>query len=138
LRAHEAVKLHWNDITPSGNGYKIRIIGKNNQLAFLPIDRDLINELREISTEGYIFQSRKGKEKLSTVSLHRITKAAAIAAGLSPQTSANWLRHQRCSDLANSGKYTLSQVQKFMRHNSPNATATYIHIDEEIGSNALL
>lgn len=79
LRAHEAVKLHWNDITPSDSGYKIRIIGKNNKLAFLPIDRDLINELKQISTSGYIFQSRKGKGKMSTVSLHRIVKEAAIA-----------------------------------------------------------
>lgn len=138
LRAHEAVKLHWNDITPSGKGYKVRIIGKNNKLAFLPIDRDLIDELREISTEGYIFQSRKGKGKLSTVQLHRITKAAAIEAGLSSQISAHWLRHQRCSDLVNSGQFTLSQVQKFMRHSSPNTTATYVHVDDEIGSNALL
>jgi integrase len=52
LRAHEAVKLHWNDITPSGKGDKIRIVGKNNKLAFLPIDRDLINELKQISTSG--------------------------------------------------------------------------------------
>jgi integrase/recombinase XerD len=138
LRAHEVVKIHWNDITPSGNGYKIRIIGKNSKLAFLPIDRDLINELKQISTEGYIFQSRKGKGKLSTVQLHRIVKESAIAAGLSSDISAHWLRHQRCSDLVNSGKYTLSQVQKFMRHSSPTITSTYIHIDEEIGSNALL
>jgi integrase/recombinase XerD len=138
LRAHEVVKIHWNDITPSGKGYKIRIIGKNNKLAFLPIDRDLINELKQISTSGYIFQSRKGKGKLSTVSLHRIVKESAIAAGLSSQISAHWLRHQRCSDLVNSGKFTLSQVQQFMRHSSPTITSTYIHIDNEIGSNALL
>ena len=138
LRAHEAVKLHWNDITPSGNGYKIRIIGKNNKLAFLPIDRDLIEELKEISTSGYIFQSRKGKGKLSTVSLHRIVKNSAIAAGLPSEISAHWLRHQRCSDLVNSGKFTLSQVQKFMRHSNPTITSTYIHVDDEIGSNALL
>jgi integrase/recombinase XerD len=138
LRAHEVVKLHWNDITPSGKGYKIRILGKNNKLDFLPIDRDLIAELKQISTEGYIFQSRKGKSKLSTVQLHRIVKKSAIVAGLSDQISAHWLRHQRCSDLVNSGKYTLSQVQKFMRHSSPTITSTYIHIDEEIGSNALL
>ena len=138
LRAHEAVKIHWNDITPSGKGYKVRIIGKNNKLAFLPIDKQLLSELRELSTEGYIFQSRKGKGKLSTVHLHRIIKEAAIKAGLSSQISAHWLRHQRCSDLVNSGQFTLSQVQKFMRHSSPNTTAGYVHITEEISSNALL
>jgi len=138
LRAHEVVKLHWNDITPSGTGYKLRIIGKNNKLAFLPIDRDLIEELKQISTEEYIFQSRKGGGKLSTVQLHRIVKESAIAAGLSDQISAHWLRHQRCSDLVNSGQYTLSQVQRFMRHSSPTITSTYIHVTDEIGSNALL
>ena len=138
LRAHEAVKVHWNDITPSGKGYKIRIIGKNNKLAFLPLDRDLIEELKQISTFGYIFQSRKGKGKLSTVHLHRIVKKCAIAASLSTEISAHWLRHQRCSDLVNSGKYTLSQVQKFMRHSTPTITSTYIHVTDEIGSNALL
>jgi integrase len=138
LRAHEAVKLHWNDITPSGNGYKVKIIGKNNKVDFLPIDKQLIRELQQISTSGYIFQSRKGKNKLSTVQLHRIVKGNAIAAGLNNQISAHWLRHQRCSDLVNSGKYTLSQVQKFMRHSSPTVTSQYIHVSDEIGSDALL
>jgi integrase len=67
-----------------------------------------------------------------------LPNSSAIAAGLSNQISAHWLRHQRCSDLVNSGKFTLSQVQQFMRHSSPTITSTYIHIDNEIGSNALL
>ena len=138
LRAHEAVKLHWNDITPSGNGYKIKIIGKNNKIDFLPIDKQLIQELNQISQSGYIFQSRKGRTKMSTVQLHRIVKECATQAGLSSRISAHWLRHQRCSDLVNSGQFTLSQVQKFMRHSSPNITSQYIHLENEIGSNALL
>jgi integrase/recombinase XerD len=114
LRAHEAVKLHWNDITPSGNGYKVKIIGKNSKVDFLPIDKALIRELQDISTFGYIFPSRKGKTKMSTVQLHRVVKKAATKAGLNNQISAHWLRHQRCSDLVNSGQFTLSQVQKFI------------------------
>lgn len=139
LRVHEAVKIHWNDISPSGNGYKIKIIGKNNKLAFLPIDRALLSELKEISTSGYIFKSQKGNNKpLTTTQLHRIVKQSAKKSGLSSAISPHWLRHQRCSDLVNSGKFTLSQVQKFMRHSNLSTTSIYIHITDEIGSNALL
>lgn len=139
LRAHEVIKLHWDDITPSGNGYKVKVIGKNNKLDFLPIHADLINELKSINQDGYIFKSRKGdNHPISKVQLHRVLKTAALEAGLDVKISTHWLRHQRCSDLVNSGKYTLSQVQKFMRHSSPTITATYIHVKDEIGSDALL
>lgn len=139
LRAHEAIKIQWNDITPDGNNYKIKIIGKNNKIAFLPIHSDLVDELKEISTDGYVFKSRKGQNKpMSKTQLHRILKNAVLENELDSKISTHWLRHQRCSDLVNSGKYTLSQVQKFMRHSSPTITSTYIHVKNEIGSDALL
>lgn len=137
LRAHEAVKLRWDDITPSGSTFKIKIIGKNNKIAFLPIHQELIDELKQISNEGYIFKSRKGNDQpLTKAQLHRIIKKATKETGMNSQISTHWLRHQRCSDLVNSGKYTLSQVQKFMRHSSPTITSTYIHVTDEIGSDA--
>jgi integrase/recombinase XerD len=85
-----------------------------------------------MGTTGYIFQSRLGK-KLSPVQLHRIIKNAATNAGLDRKISMHRLKHQRCSDLINSGKFFLSQVQRFMRH-SPIITDSYIHLDDEISS----
>jgi site-specific recombinase XerD len=71
------------------------------------------------------------------VQLHRITKRAAGNVGLDEKISMHWLRHQRCSDLVNRGKFTLSQVQRFMRHSSPTITDSYIHLEDEISSNEL-
>jgi site-specific recombinase XerD len=64
-------------------------------------------------------------------------KRAAGNAGLDEKISMHWLLHQRCSDLVNSGKFTLSQVQRFMRHSSPTITDSYIHLEDEISSNEL-
>jgi site-specific recombinase XerD len=75
--------------------------------------------------------------KRSPVQLHRITKRAAGNVGLDEKISMHWLRHQRCSDLVNSGKFTLSQVQQCMRHSSLTITDSYIHLEDEISSNEL-
>jgi integrase len=137
LRVHELSNLHWLDFSRDGKRYKVRIIGKNSKEAYLPVDRELMNEFRQLETTGYIFQSRLGRKR-SPVQLHRITKRAAGNAGLDEKISMHWLRHQRCSDLVNSGKFTLSQVQRFMRHSSPTITDSYIHLEDEISSNELI
>lgn len=137
LRAFEVAKLHWDDVTPSKHGYKLKIIGKGSKTSFLPLDKKLYSELLELGDSGYIFSSKTGG-KLSRTRIHRIIKACAKQAGLSDKISTHWLRHQRCSDLVNSGCFTLSQVQKFMRHSSLKITEQYIHVDNEIGSDALL
>jgi len=136
LRAHELSNLHWSDFSRDGNRYKVRIIGKNHKEAYLPVDNELIHELRQLGTSGYIFQSRLGN-KISRTQLHYIVKKAASNAALDGKISLHWLRHQRCSDLVNSGKFTLSQVQRFMRHSSPTITDSYIHLEDEISSNEL-
>jgi integrase/recombinase XerD len=137
LRVHELVNLHWSDITREGTRYKVKIVGKNSKVAFLPLDPTTYNELLELGTDGYLFVSQKGS-KLSRSQFHRIVKRYAQRAGLNPNISAHWLRHQRASDLANSGQFTISQVQKFMRHSNVQTTSGYIHVVDEIGSDALL
>jgi integrase/recombinase XerD len=112
-------------------------VGKNSKVAFLPLDPTTYNELLELGTDGYLFVSQKGS-KLSRSQFHRIVKRYAQRAGLDPNISAHWLRHQRASDLANSGQFTISQVQKFMRHSNVQTTSGYIHVVDEIGSDALL
>jgi site-specific recombinase XerD len=71
------------------------------------------------------------------VQLHRITKRTVVNVGLDKKISMHWLRHQRCSDLVNSGKFTLSQVQRFIRHSTPTITDSYIHLLDEISSNTM-
>ncbi|WP_071517213.1 tyrosine-type recombinase/integrase [Geitlerinema sp. PCC 9228] len=56
LRVHELSNLHCSDFSRDGNRYKVRIIGKNSKEAYLPVDRELVNELRQLETTGYIFQ----------------------------------------------------------------------------------
>jgi integrase len=136
LRVHELSNLHWSDFTRDGKRYKVRIVGKNSKEAYLPVDRELMNELRQLETTGYIFQSRLGRKR-SPVQLHRIMKRAAGNVELDEKISMHWLRHQRCSDLVNSGKFTLSQVQRFMRHSSPTITDSYIHLEDEISTRDL-
>ena len=131
LRANEACQLHWDDISYHNNNYQLKIIGKANRIDFMVVHHELISEWEEINSSGYVFG-------ISKPTIHRAVKYAVNKAQLNPKISTHWLRHQRASDLANSGQFTLFQVMEFMRHSSPEITAKYVHNDNKISSNAFI
>lgn len=138
LRVHEVSNIHWNDLTYKDDGYyRLKVIGKGGKVDFLTVDEGMINELRELNSDGYIFQSQKGN-KLSRPQLHRIVKRAVNQAKLDPRISFHWLRHARISHLANNSQFTLEQVRKFARHSSLTITSAYVHCEDEITSDSLV
>ncbi|MDX1372278.1 MAG: tyrosine-type recombinase/integrase [Nitrososphaeraceae archaeon] len=126
LRVHEAINLHWQDFSIAPNGdYRVKIIGKNSKVRFNNISRDLYNELKSLDTEGYIFQSNRGK-KLSRTMAHYIIKDAGKLAGLKEEVSFHWLRHCHAShSLANGA--SLKSVQHQLGHSSIAVTSIYLH-----------
>jgi integrase/recombinase XerD len=137
LRVHEVSNIHWNDFSEQSHGYyRLKVIGKNGKIDFLRIDEELVNQMRALNSEGYVFRSRKGN-KLSRPQLHRIVKRAVEKANLDPRISFHWLRHARISHLANDSQFTLEQVRKFARHTNLTITSTYVHCEDEITSDSL-
>jgi integrase/recombinase XerD len=129
LRVHEAISLHWDDVSPSPNGgYRVKIIGKNGKVRYNRINDCLYQELRSLDTEGYIFQSNRDKQ-LSRTMTHYIIKDAAAKAGLSDQISFHWLRHCHASHSLNNGA-SLKSVQQQLGHSSIAITSIYLHDDE--------
>jgi integrase/recombinase XerD len=129
LRVHEAINLHWDDVSPSPNsGYRVKIIGKNGKVRYNRINDCLYQELQSLDTEGYIFQSNRGKQ-LSRTMAHYIIKDAATNAGLSDKISFHWLRHCHASHSLNNGA-SLKSVQQQLGHSSIAITSIYLHDDE--------
>lgn len=129
LRVHEAINLHWDDVSPSPlGGYRVKIIGKNGKVRYNRINPAIYEELKSLDTEGYIFQSNRGKQ-LSRTMAHYIIKDAATNAGLSAQISFHWLRHCHASHSLNNGA-SLKSVQQQLGHSSIAITSIYLHDDE--------
>jgi len=129
LRVHEAINLHWDDVTPhSGGCYRVKIVGKNAKIRYNRINQALYEELKGLETEGYIFQSNR-KKQLSRTMAHLIIKDAATNAGLSDKISFHWLRHCHASHSLNNGA-SLKTVQQQLGHSSIAITSIYLHDDE--------
>lgn len=130
LRIHELLNLHWQDFSRKGNGeYQAKIIGKNAKERFLAVPSDLVTELRELHTEGYIFQSYQGK-KMSPVAAHKMLKKVIDRAGLASDISWHWLRHCCASHSLENGA-SLEAVRKKLGHSSIAVTNIYLHTQED-------
>jgi len=57
LRASEVIHLHWDDVTATAAGYKIKIVGKGGQVRFNQLSASLYQELKAVSNSGYILKS---------------------------------------------------------------------------------
>lgn len=129
LRVHEAINLHWDDVSPSPNGgHRVKIVGKNGKVRYNRIGDRLYGELCDLNTDGYIFQSNRGKQ-LSRTMAHYVIKNAATAAGLSDKISFHWLRHCHASHSLSNGA-SLKAVQQQLGHSSIAITSIYLHDDE--------
>lgn len=135
LRIHEAINLHWDDVSPApSGGYRVKIVGKNGKVRYNRINVSLYQELKSLDTEGYIFQSNRGKQ-LSRTMAHYIIKDAARNAGLGDKISFHWLRHCHASHSLNNGA-SLKSVQQQLGHSSIAITSIYLH-DEESSTDFL-
>ena len=79
-----------------------------------------------------IFASRSG-QRLDRMRGHRIIKAAAQEAGITPAISAHWLRHAHATAAIERG-CELHLLQQSLGHASLAVTSKYLHARPERGS----
>ena len=127
LRIDELLNLHWKDFF-DGN-CKVKLVGKGSKERFVTVPASLVDELKALGKEGFIFQTYQGK-KMTAVSAHKLLKKAIAKAGLSKNISWHWFRHSCASHSLKNGA-SLESVRKKLGHSSISITNTYIHDDED-------
>ena len=129
LRISEACNLRWRDLAARDDAGQVTIFGKGGKtgaVLLTPSQWAGLQVLRgQAGPDAPVFLSGKGGH-LDPVQVHRIVKAAAARAGLSPALSAHWLRHAHASHALDRGA-PIHLVQATLRHASVATTGRYAH-----------
>jgi integrase/recombinase XerD len=144
LRVSEAVSLRISDIYLN-EGF-LRIIGKGDKQRIVPIggsEAEAIEAylaVREFPAgpeyDDILFLNRFGKS-LSRVSMFKMIKEQAIAAGVFKNISPHTFRHSFATHLIENGA-DLRAVQEMLGHESILTTEIYTHIDSSTWQAAVL
>lgn len=144
LRVSEAVNLHISDIYLKERF--LRIIGKGDKQRIVPIggsEADAIEaylQVREVPAgpeyDDILFLNRFGKN-LSRVSMFKMIKEQAVAAGIFKDISPHTFRHSFATHLIENGA-DLRAVQEMLGHESILTTEIYTHIDSSTWQAAVL
>jgi integrase/recombinase XerD len=129
LRISEVCGLRVRDLQPRDDTGQVTVFGKGGQTRIVLLKasawRDL-DPLRSTDPDVPVFRSRKGGGPLDPSMVHRIVKAAALRASLSPEVSAHWLRHAHVSHALDNGA-PAHLVQATVGHASLATTSRYAH-----------
>ncbi|MCW6511309.1 tyrosine-type recombinase/integrase [Lichenifustis flavocetrariae] len=129
LRASEVCALRWRDLSARDGAGQVTAFGKGGKTRVILLSANTWRTVAAISgdagPDAPVFRSVKGGA-LSRVQLHRIVKAAAARAGLSPDISAHWLRHAHASHSLDRGA-PIHLVQATLGHASVATTGRYTH-----------
>ena len=144
LRVSEAVGLRISDLYLKERF--LRIIGKGDKQRIVPVggsEADAIEAylaVREVPAapeyDDILFLNRFGKS-LSRVSMFKMIKAQAIAAGIFKDISPHTFRHSFATHLIENGA-DLRAVQEMLGHESILTTEIYTHIDSSTWQAAVL
>lgn len=127
LRVSELRGINLTDIKED----KVRVIRKGNEEKYMPLDRECIRvindylDVRPKSEDEALFLSERKKR------IHRNTIAYITSkyANINPHS----LRHSFATNLLNTGKVNLRQVQELLNHKNISTTSIYTHVtDKEI------
>jgi len=129
LRISEAVGLRWRDLVARDKSGQVTIFGKGSRTRVILLSAPLWARLEPLrgssGPDDPVFRSRQGGALVRSQA-HRIVKAAAKRAGLSPTTSAHFLRHSHCSHSLDRG-CPVHVVQATLGHASLATTTRYSH-----------
>lgn len=130
LRISEVCGLRWRDLAPrDGGAGQATVFGKGGKTRVVLLSAatwTVLTALRgEATGDDPVFRSRKGGA-LDPSAVHRVVKAAAARAGLSPDVSAHWLRHAHASHALDRGA-PIHLVQATLGHASVATTGRYLH-----------
>lgn len=129
LRRSEVCGLKWRDLQPRDDGGQATIFGKGGKtrVVLLPVGlwRSLVVLRANAGLDAPVFMSQR-RGHLDPSQVHRVVKAAAKRAGLSPELSAHWLRHAHASHALDRGA-PIHLVQATLGHASVATTGRYLH-----------
>jgi integrase/recombinase XerD len=129
LRRSEVCGLKWRDLQPRADGGQATIFGKGGKtrVVLLPFSlwRRLVTLRADAGLDAPVFLSQR-RGHLDPSQVHRVVKAAAKRAGLSPELSAHWLRHAHASHALDHGA-PIHLVQATLGHASVTTTGRYLH-----------
>lgn len=131
LRISELVGLRWSNLLSRDETGQCVVHGKGNKTRVVLLPASiwvLLQGLRgDAGPDDAVFRSRKGGRAMDSSSAHRVIKAAALRAGLPPQTSMHVLRHCHASHSLTRGA-PLSLVMATLGHASASTTSRYLHV----------
>ena len=139
LRVTELVELRISNIYAETEF--IRVIGKGNKERLVPIGSVALKFLEiyvsqvrvhldiKKGNEDFIFLNRSGT-KLSRISVFKLLKSLAIAAGIHKSISPHTLRHSFATHLLEGGA-DLRAIQEMLGHASITTTEIYTHLDRD-------
>ena len=135
LRVSEAAALRISHVHLD-DGF-VDVIGKGNKQRLVPLGEVAAEAIRAYlpdrptpaarAFEDYLFLNRFGKP-LSRVSLFKLVKDQAVAAGIQKEISPHTFRHSFATHLIENGA-DLRIVQEMLGHESILTTEIYTHID---------
>jgi integrase/recombinase XerD len=129
LRRSEVCGLKWRDLQPCADGGQATIFGKGGKTRVVLLPNGLWRSLMELrrnpGADDPVFMSQR-RGHLDPSQVHRVVKAAAKRAGLSPQLSAHWLRHAHARHALDRGA-PIHLVQQTLGHASVATTGRYLH-----------
>lgn len=129
LRISEGCGLCWRDLAERADAGQATIFGKGGTTRVVLLSastwRALMAIREDAGPDAPVFKSRKGGA-LDPSQVHRIVKAAADRAGISPNVSAHWLRHAHASHSLERGA-PIHLVQATLGHASVATTGRYLH-----------
>ena len=130
LRISEVCGLRWRDLIARDAAGQVTVYGKGGKTRVVLLSARTWVLLDGIRGDGEpddsVFRSRKGGGPLDASAVHRVVKAAAARAGLSPEVSAHWLRHAHASHALDRGA-PVHLVQATLGHASVATTGRYLH-----------
>lgn len=132
LRVNEVVKVRWRDFVKNFDGYNLKIFGKGNIPAIVPVPLETIQEIAQYLGNGfgqadYLFKGQF-KEYYSERSVQIIINRAMDECKIIKDGSTHLLRHSRATHLIQSG-VSLRHVQLLLRHKSSRTTEIYTHLN---------
>ncbi len=134
LRLSEGVHLKTTDIDAERMLVWVRN-GKGGKDRSVPLPDSLLARLRRYWRKGqsqpWLFPSRRSNGPVSRSALQRTFRDAVQQSGIDKPASVHTLRHSYATHLLECG-VDLRVIQSLLGHNSPNTTAIYTHLTENV------
>lgn len=123
LRCSEIAKVRLRDF--ENDGRDLRVIGKGEVEAVLPVDPILWSYVRLLGSTDFLFPGSRGRGHVTTATIWNWIRD--LGAGVGVKVSPHVLRHT-CLTLANDGTHDLRAAQDLGRHADPATTAGYTRL----------